>query len=200
MVGDEDAREEIDTGQQAALPTVQNSLQVQIQTFDVVPSAVSEPADNLRDHPNRDYYHESTWIRSLIFLFILDMTGLTTELLYFQYGGGSEIDFILLGLDDLFWDLEPIRQFLVFFFFVLYALLMEDISVNKRRHFIFWLTAYLLAPALQPYWIFSYGGYTLDFIYVPAGLYPVSCIIYRVVAGLRKGNRGRRHDQPILNA
>jgi hypothetical protein len=40
-----------------------------------------EHGDDLRDHPERDYYRQSRWVQDFIIFIILDMVGSTIQIL-----------------------------------------------------------------------------------------------------------------------
>ena len=73
----------------AATDLAQAQAQVQIQPMQISLPGSSEHADDLRDHPERDYYTQSPWVKDFIMFIILDMVGSTLQI-FILNGIGSQ--------------------------------------------------------------------------------------------------------------
>lgn len=157
----------------AATELTQTQAQAQIQPMQIGLPGSSEHADDLRDHPERDYYTQSPWVKDFIMFIILDMIGSTLQIFVLN-GIGSQKLVTWLIPSLYFWEWLPIYQFLGLLLFVLFSFLIEEFSlyeghrlnsrVRQRRVKIFRYTLIIallyleVTPILFDFTVFIFFG------------------------------------------
>lgn len=121
------------------IDSTQTQTHVPVQPVEIHLPGGPEHGDDLRDHPERDYYTQSPWVQDFIAFIILDMVGSTIKILELNVlikSDGLESSpmwlYLLYPLPDP-GQILLIAQAMGLHLFVLFSTLIEDFSLYTGR-------------------------------------------------------------------
>ena len=91
---------------------------------------LSERNERSIDHPDRDYYATSPWIKSFTWFIMVDIVASTVLILYQSLSGTQKLVALLIPSAQ-FWLWLPIYHFLVMLLFILFSFLLEEFSLRR---------------------------------------------------------------------